>query len=355
MMKFLKILCVLLLIVGCSRNKIVEDLKIIESLGYDLEEDKIKGSASFHVYYEKPAEAPVKLLTAKSETVNGIFTTFTQQVPHPVATGKTRTILMGEPFAKEGIKDLMGTLVRDPMMENIATVVISKQDAAEVLNLAMRYPPYYLSHVIEQNIKYGNTPRTNIHTALNQYFGTGQDVYLPVLTIYESEKIMVDGLGIFKGDKLRMLLQDREAFLFKIIKDKNISGTYEFISEHKEKIFLKIMYGKRKVSIKNTHQKPQVKIKLDLFALIKDYPRSLDLSKKKDVDKLSKKIEKELSTKIEKLLEEFKEEQVDPVGFGDLVRSEKRDWTQDSFNDQYPNLEFEIETKINFLQTGVNG
>lgn len=355
MMKFLKILCVLLLIVGCSRNKIVEDLKIIESLGYDLEDDKIKGSASFHVHYDVPAGAPVKLLTAESETANGIFTTFTQQVPHPVAIGKTRTILMGEPFAKEGIKDLIGPLVRDPIIASNAKMAISKQEAAEVLNLTMRKPPFYLYNVIEQNITYGNTPQTNIHTVLNQYYGAGQDVYLPVLTIYESEKIMVDGLGIFKGDKLMMLLQDREAFLFKIIKDKNISGTYEFISEQKEKIFLKIMYGKRKVSIKNTHQKPQVKIKLDLFAHIKDYPRSLDLSKKKDVDKLSKKIEKELSTKIEKLLEEFKEEQVDPVGFGDLVRSEKRDWTQDSFNDQYPNLEFEIETKINFLQTGVNG
>ncbi|MCF6410282.1 Ger(x)C family spore germination protein [Pseudalkalibacillus salsuginis] len=354
-MKFLKILCVLFLIAGCSRNKIVEDLKIIESLGYDLEDNKIKGSAAFSVYYDIPAEAPVKLLTAESETTNGIFTMFTQQVPHPIEIGKTRTIVMGEPYAKEGIKDLMDTLVRDPIMGNNATVVISKQDAAEVLSLAMRYPPYHLSDVIEQNIKYGNTPRTNIHTVLNQYFGAGQDVYLPVLSIYESEKIMVDGLGIFKGNKLVMHLQDREAFLIKIIDDKNIRGTYEFISEQNEKVFLKVMHGKRKVSITNTHQKPTVNIKLDLFAFMKDYPKSFDLSKKKDVDKLSTKIEKELNTKIEKLLEEFKKEQVDPLGFGDLVRSEKRDWTQDSFNDQYPNLEFEIETKIHFLMTGVEG
>jgi len=355
MMKLLKILFVLFLIVGCSRNQILEDLKIIESLGYDLEEDKIKGSASFHVHYDVPAGAPVKLLTAESETANGIFTTFTQQVQHPVAIGKTRTIIMGQPFANEGIKDLIDTLVRDPIVESNAKMAISKEEAAEVLNLSMKFPPYYLSDVIEQNITYGNTPKTNVHTVLNQFYGAGQDVYLPVLTIYESEKIMVDGLGIFKGDKLMMLLQDREAFLFKIIKDKNISGTYEFISKQKEKIFLKIMYGKRKISIKNTSQNPQVIIKLDLFALIKDYPRSLDLSKSKDVKQLSKKIEKELSTKIERLLEEFKERQVDPVGFGDLIRSEKRDWTQDSFNDQYPNLEFEIETKVNFLQKGVEG
>ncbi|WP_261133369.1 Ger(x)C family spore germination protein [Bacillus sp. Marseille-Q3570] len=352
MMKFLKILCVLLLIAGCSRNKIVEDLKLIESLGYDLEDDKIKGSASYHVHYDVPAGAPVKLLTAESETANGIFTTFTQQVPHPVEIGKTRTILMGEPFAKEGIQDLIGTLVRNPIIASNAKMAISEQDAAEVLNLTMRLTPFYLSEVIEQNITYGNTPQMNLHTTLNQYFGTGQDVYLPVLTIDESEKIMVNGLGIFKGDKLAMRLQDRETFLFKIIKNKNISGTYEFISEQKEKISLKIMYGKRKIHLKNTRQKPKVKITLDLFALIKDHPESLDLTKKEDVDKLSTLIEKELTIKIEKLLEEFKEEQVDPMGFGDLVRSEKRDWTQDRFNDQYPNLEFEIETKMNFLGSG---
>ncbi|MGP4080023.1 Ger(x)C family spore germination protein [Pseudalkalibacillus sp. R45] len=352
MMKFLKILCILLLITGCSRNKIVEDLKLIESLGYDLEGDKIKGSAAYSVHYDIPTEAQVKLLTAESETANGIFTRFTQQVPHPVEIGKTRTILMGESFAKESIKDLIGTLVRDPIIASNAKMAISEQDAAEVLNLTMTLPPFYLSDVIEQNITYGNTPQTNLHTALNQYFGTGQDVYLPFLIIDESEKIMVDGLGIFKGDKLAMRLQDRETFLFKIIKDKNMSGTYEFISEQKEKISLKIMYGKRKIYLKNTRQEPKVKITLDLFALIKDYPGSLDLTKKEEVDKLSTMIEKELTTKIEKLLEEFKEEQVDPMGFGDLVRSEKRDWTQDRFNDQYPNLEFEIETKMNFLGSG---
>ncbi|MGG4491157.1 Ger(x)C family spore germination protein [Metabacillus idriensis] len=339
---------------GCTRVNAVEDLKLIQYLGYDLEDDEIRGSAAYSVYYNIPKEAPIELLTANAITSHGIFTTFTKQSSSPIEIGKTRVLLMGEEFSQKNLSDLIGTLVRDPIIGNNAKVAYSNQEASEVLDITMKYPPFYFSDVIEQNMESGNTPKTNIHLVVNQYYGEGQDVFLPRIKTNEKQQILMDGLGIYKGDKLTMQLEDQESFLFKIMKDKQISGTYEFVTDENEKIFFKVQYGNRKSTFIRHQDKIKISYDLDLFILLKDYPKSNDLANKNDAALFAKKIEYEISTKIEKLLQAFKDKKVDPLGIGLLVKSEQRDWTESNFYDEeYPSIDFDIRTNVKFLQTGV--
>ncbi|MBK5502749.1 MULTISPECIES: Ger(x)C family spore germination C-terminal domain-containing protein [unclassified Peribacillus] len=49
----------------------------------------------------------------------------------------------------------------------------------------------------------------------------------------------------------------------------------------------------------------------------------------------------------------FQEYQVDPIGFGDMVRAKSRKWNYSRFQDMYPHLKTTVNTKVNIIQTGV--
>ncbi|SIS03823.1 germination protein, Ger(x)C family [Peribacillus simplex] len=340
---------------GCDRDKTIDEIKIIQSLGYDIEGDKIIGSASYPVYVKSTQNPPeFKLLTAKSDTSHGIFTSFTYQSPYPIEIGQTRSILLGEEFAKRGISEVIGTLVRDPIMGSNAKIVISKQSARTILSEMMKYPPFYMSNIIEQNMVTGNMPQSNVHSVLFQYYGDGQDISLPFIRLNESGSLEMDGLGVFKKDKLKLHLNNTETFLFKLITNKKIHGYMEFVTEEKEKIFLKVMYGQNQLSVVNSGDKPRVKLNLTLNILLKDFPSELDLSNKKDALLITNKTEEHLSKKVKELIETFRDNQLDPIGIGDAFRGKERDWNQKNFDEKiYPNLSFEVYVKCNLLQSGV--
>ncbi|WP_078378781.1 Ger(x)C family spore germination protein [Sutcliffiella halmapala] len=343
------ILSTILVLSGCVRDRSIEEIKLIESLGYDVEGNQISGSAAFHLYQDVPPEAPVSLFTATSDTPHGIFLEFTSQSTIPVEIGQTRSLVVSEDMAKQGISELIGTLIRDPVISNNARIVISRQNAQNVLSLIMKYPPYYFSNLVENNMETGNFPISNVHYVLSQFYGEGQDVYLPIIKIEEPERITMDGLGILKDGKLTLQLTNEETLFFKLLKDQHVTGMYELKNDDQEKIFFRILNGKNEIKFKDNTAEFYIEVNLQ----VKDFPKSYNLSKKKDVQVMTTVIEKHLTEKLDSLLKKLQENKVDPVGIGEIFRENQRNWTQEQFDKNYPNLPFNISVRVKIVQTGV--
>ncbi|MGM0835437.1 MAG: Ger(x)C family spore germination protein [Bacillota bacterium] len=342
---------IILLLSGCMREKNIDEIKLIDTIGYDIEGDQILGSGAFHVYQKIPENSPMYLFTGRSDSINGIFKEFTSHSHIPIEIGQTRAIVISEDFAKNGISDLVETLVRDPIISNNAKIIISRQNASELLTLTMKYPPYFFSDIIENNMEKGNFPLSNIHYVISQFYGEGQDIYLPLIKIESGELLMMDGLGIFSGGKLAMQLNKEDTLLFKLIKDKIVSGNYEINEE--TKIFFKILDGKNKITIKGKNNTQTAVFNLQLKIMVKDYPSDFDLSKKEDVESISDLIETHFSTNIERLLAHFQENKVDPVGLGEIFRENQRDWDEKTFYTIYPSIPIEVKVNVKLMQSGV--
>jgi spore germination protein len=349
MKRYISLILLLCLLSGCIQEQIIDRIKIIQYMGFDTQGDSFKGSASYPIYGKAQGKAPLMLLTARAQTVMGMFTTFSNQSEHPIEYGKMRTLLISEDFAKKGISEFAVDLIRDSTIGSNATVVITKQDANEILLDSLPLPPFYISDLIEQNMDLGNTPLTNLHSLQYQFYGEGQDVYLPILIKNPEGKLQMDGVGIFQGDKLKLLLNDKEGLYFKLIKDRVNSGTYEFTTTDKIDIYLKIKYGSTKISLK---QNGKVAVLLKLNIIAANYPEEMNLTNRNDMTKLAQQIENKFAVEIKKMLENFQENDVDPLGLGNLYRSKQRSWSEKEFRDvTYPALKFDVSTKIT-LQLG---
>lgn len=343
-------LSLFLILSGCAKLKVIDQIKIIQGLGYDIEGQTIKGFALYPLYKNVHRGTPLVLLYGQSETVQGTITSFTSQSQHPIELGQTRTVVLGEAFAKKGISELVGVLVRDPLMGSNTTVILTNQTANRILTHSLKQPPFYLSNLIEQNITDGNTPTTNFHLLLNQYYGEGQDVYLPILKIDPKGLLVMDGVGIFKGDKLQLQINSKEGLMLKLLKDKDIFGRYEFTTKKNEHILMTFLYGERKISPTND----KVVISFTLHTQLSEYPTTTNQLNPHDMSNLKKQIEDDLQNEMKKVLEKFQANHLDPVGFGELYRGKQRNWTEDTFQKQtYPNLHFVVKPEVIFSQSGV--
>jgi spore germination protein len=349
MSKFLPLIFLFFLLSGCIEEQIVDHLKLIQSIGFDIQGDTIKGSAAYLTYTKEQKNAPIFLLTAQSQTEQGIYTSFTAQSEYLVEIGQTRTMVISEKYAKRGISEFAAVLARDPIISSNTIVIITTQTASEILSESIKHPAFYMDDLIKQNMNNGNTPLSNNHLLLNQYYEEGQDVYLPVLNKNQKGLLQMDGVGVFKGDKLQLLLTNKEGLYLKLLNDKKKLGTYEFTSEQNDKIFLRIIHGKSKISLEPNEK---VAVSLKLTIKIPYYSEKINLKDKNDVTSLKKQIENKFTTEIKKMLEKLQNNDIDPVGLGDLYRSKQRKWSEKEFsNETYPNVKFEVNTKI-ILQSG---
>lgn len=350
MKKYVPALLVSILISGCAKQEIIDRIKILQSVGYDIQGDTFKTSASYASYKK---QARLRLLTAEAQTFTGVWLPSNTKSDELVVFGQLRTMVISEKFARRSIQELADSLLRDPVISNTATVIIAKKEVSEIMSETLKNPPFYLSELIKQNMENGNTPSTNTHLMLDQYYGEGQDVYVPVLDRDENGVLRMDGAGVFKEDKLRLLLTDKEALFLKILKDKSktMTGSYEFTTKQKEPIYLKILHGKRNIS---PEQNDTAVISLKLNINLRELPKGKSSVDKRDLHEIKQQIEQHIAGEISALLKKFQMNDVDPIGFGEIYRSKDRNWNEREFkNKTYPNITFEVNPEIIISQSGV--
>ncbi|WHY00488.1 Ger(x)C family spore germination protein [Neobacillus sp. DY30] len=345
------IFIICLFISGCSRTTIIDDVKIIQSLGYDLENNKIKGTASYPVYVESMQEShPRKLFTSESNTTTGVFTSFSNQTAHRIDMSQLGSVLVSRNFAKKGISDLIRNLNSDPNISSNITLIISNKPASELLEESMDYPPYYLSSVLDQSMRNGNVPFSNLHTVSYQYFSEGQDMYIPKMDINEKGLIVSNGVGVFKDEKLTLSLNNKETLMLKILVDElGFNSTYEFTTSDNNPLLIKIVSNHKNSDVQINNAEVTFNFKLKVY--LKEQASKLSVANINN--KLSKEIETNIGTELTKLLEKLKNKDVDPVGVGELFRGAQRDWKRYEFYERvYPNIKFNIKANVNIVNTG---
>ncbi|MFD0697677.1 Ger(x)C family spore germination protein [Paenibacillus sp. GCM10027628] len=350
MKMFAPALLVCVLLSGCAKQEIIDRVKILQSVGFDVQGDTFKASGAYASYRK---QGRVQLLTAETQTFSGVWLPHNTKSDEQVVVGQLRTFVISEKFARRSIQELASDLLRDPVISNNATVVICKHEVSAIMSQTLKNPPFYLSDLIKQNIETGNTPYTNTHLLLDQYYGEGQDVYLPALDQDEKGLLRMDGVGVFKDDKLRLWLTDKETLFLKLLKDKSktMTGAYEFSAKQKEPVYFRIIQGKRNIS---PEQNDTAVISLKLDIDLKALPKTKSSVDKSDLHEIKQDIEQHLSSEISALLKKLQKNDVDPIGFGEIFRSKDRSWNEQEFkNITYPNIKFEVNTKIMISHTGV--
>lgn len=333
---------------GCAPQKVIDEIGITHTIGVDVDNNKIIGSV---LYPDFTDEKNIKLITAEADNLTTLKTRLDLKSQYPIELGQLRVLVLGDTLSKAGFSRVLETLNKDPSI-GMVEVVVADHSSKKILQSIMKNPPVFLSHMIEQGTEYEGLPDTSILSMQYQYFGEGIDVYLPNVQLDDQNKVELNGMSIFKKDRLKLRLSQKETFLFKTINEKNKKGTYHFTIKKKLKeanIGIEALSGKHNINI--DHEEKEVLINLNLTCELKGLPNWMDIRR---VEELQQIAEKSMTNDIENMLVKLQKNQVDPLGLGMIYRSKSKIWSEDDFYRRvYPFLSFKVRTKIVFNQYGV--
>lgn len=212
--------------------------------------------------------------------------------------------------------------------------------------------------MVEQNIKNGNLPKMNLHEALFNYYGEGRDMFLPFFREEQGE-VKIDGLALFKKDKKIININNEEAFLLNLLLKNSrigsymIPGTEESLNDgHEKQILIHINKSKVSKNVKMEELPPSISIHLEMDVKVEEIPDLTQLKSMDKVTKLEKKMELHFEKEIQRLLSFLQENNVDPVGFGDLVKQKSKDMNSKELNEMYPEINTHLRVNVTIDQSG---
>ncbi|WP_245638859.1 Ger(x)C family spore germination protein [Priestia koreensis] len=359
-MKKLGTILVLLLLTltGCSNQEIVDEIQIVNSFGYDYEDGEIKGTILYPLFKYGATEEP-SLIAAKTKTTFDVPAKLDNKSPLPIADGQLRSLLLGESFAKHGLRNTINTISRNPNLGRTLQLAISEGSAHELLSSVTRKKisdTQYINKLIEQNIRLESFPRTNFQIFLFNFFAEDRDAFLPYLKS-EKNAIKLNGIALFKKYQFVDVIPMKHAFIFKLLDDGSKNGRYMMNvkkGNHKGQIALQNLYTKRKYYLKGTREQPEIQIVLKIDGKLQEYPYWINVNNPENVKLISKQLKNKIESESHSIINHIQKLDVDPLGFKDFIRSRTRHYNHERIRSIYKDIPISVRVDVTLVQTGIN-
>ena len=348
--KYLLFLFISVLLGGCVEKEIVDDVNIEMGVGYDLtEEDQVEGTILIPVFNPDKKIGNFTFNDTASST-RDLLQEIQRKSGQPIVTGSLAIAIFGEEMAKHGIIELIDSFERDPSIGARVYLVVGEGSAKEILsgNYGNRGNAIHLTDLLTHNTETLNLPRTNLHDFLVHFYQKGNDPYLPILK-KNQDLIDITGIALFKDEKMVDKIPAEKMFYFKMLTDKLSEGVFKG-AIGKEEIAIKDIHSKNKYKL--TRRDPySITIEIKMKGIIREYTgKMLNPA-------IIKKIEKELVERTNEecaaMIASFQEQGIDPLGFGEFIRSKTRGFDFKKWEDDYKNMTVHIKTDAQITEVGI--
>ncbi|UYG94029.1 Ger(x)C family spore germination protein [Cytobacillus firmus] len=350
-MKKLLLIGLLMLLSGCVDKEILDDINIEVGVGYDLAEDskdKYRGTVLFQEF--QPDKSVInRTFSGNGKLRQDLLLDVTRQSSEPVVTGGLKVAVFGPEISKKGIYDLIDSFQRDASIGARVFVATSEDKAEDVMKgeYGTRGNSTYIYNLIQHNIEHRDIPKTNLHILSRNYYEKGKDTFLPRLKKIADDKVEIIGVSLFDQDKEVEILPVKDLFFFKLLVDKYSEGNFDVKLKKDDTAAVKSIKSKHKIKITDNH----ASIHINIEGIIREYTGN------KLASEVVGDVEKKLESKIEKeclrLLKKFQELGIDPVGLGQIKKTQHRNFDYKKWKDDYKTLGFDVKCNVTIEETGI--
>lgn|GEM_PF-2452664 len=350
-----------ILLASCSNEEVIDQIELVQTAGYDLDNDNVLTSILIGDYSVKE-KTSMKLLKTTSSNSYDMIPLHNFKANHPIEYGQMRMVVFGKDYAHQNIGPILKFLSKDVSISGNLQLAVADHTANDLLAATIpTHDPLFLMEMLIQNSKKANLPHTDLQTILFNFYDEGRDVFLPHIAIDQEKNAQLDGIVLFKDGKNGKLIQQKgntDSLWLKMLIENGKNGTFTLPLDDSKKdressAFVQIATSKASFKNKSTTIASQVSYAVDINitakAVIKGMPdRYADL----DSSQLQMKLEKYLSDEVEQFIQSCRHADIDPVGFGSFFRSKIRGWTAPAFYAAYPDMKSHVTTKIKLVQYG---
>ncbi|CAG9607127.1 Ger(x)C family spore germination protein [Pseudoneobacillus rhizosphaerae] len=363
MKKTIIVFCILLMTTGCAQKRIIDDLALINAIGYDLSEENeenLKVTATFPII-TKDGKYDRKTIIVEGKSSKSAREKLKHKTNMQLESGQIRVSLFGTELAKQGLLTQLDTFVRDPNIGSRVLLALGKPVASDILTLQIENEGQnatFLEQAITKLHSESKTINYDIFQFLRDLYDDGMDPILPAYKV-EDNDLKYDGVGLFQGDRLIDYLNPEDSKLLFLFRKEIIHGDLEQEIELEEgkvqQIMLSYVQTKHHIDVNSVAMDNLVAtIDLEIQGDVLEFTGEEDLSDPNIQMKVEKLISDQLKSKGNKLLLQLQKMQVDPIGIGQHVRNHMKymRWKKLNWYEEYQNMEINVNITVKFSSNG---
>lgn len=340
---------------GRIDKEILDELDIVTAVGYDY-----KGKNKIEATAVMPVVNPDKSISNKTISAIGNLSKETlyflnQKSPKPVVNGKIEVALYSKQLAEAGLQNYIDYIHRDPSIGTRLLLAVVDGNVKKLLGESFKEydTGTYIQRQINQNIKNGFVPTTNLHLFLSSYYTKGMDPVLPIIELKE-KKIIIKGLALFKGTQMVASIPYRNMFVFKALHENVENAGYKLRTKEKGKTEYLSIQGiqtKKVFQVRNIDTSPEITLHLKIKGYIREYTG--DKVTSKTVVKAERLMKDKVHKETVSMIKDFQRSNIDPLAFGEQARSRTRHWDKKKWDKQYKNMKVNVKVDVAIVEIGV--
>lgn len=388
--RLLLLLCAATLILtGCWDSIELNDIAIVTGMAIDPGKEK---KYQLTVGYVNPAQyskqnpaqgAPVSIMTLEGNSLPEISAKMNVGVSRRLVFSHTRALYINEKVAKsDGVSHFLDSLERSPQFRNDFNILVTKNhsagDFAMINDPVERVPSLKVQKSIKSLLKsWGGDPRVRLTDFIDAIIAEGRSPVASTVVIEgDPEKgqnaesnmevkaparIMLDGLAVFKKDKLigYLSLDDTRNYLWtQKLESTMISIPCEEDGDDEKPLYFDIVITNNKSEMRTDYKGNQPQLKLNIFseARINSMQCQKDLSSKEIYTELEKKSDKQIKNMITETIKKVQKDYgVDIFGFGEALNRQhyqKAKKVLGYWNEEFSRADVDVNVKIALRRSG---
>ncbi|MGG1595684.1 Ger(x)C family spore germination protein [Terribacillus saccharophilus] len=360
----------LLLLCGCWDSSDIEDMSFVIGFGIDSSENEqspIKHTTQIAATKKKgeqgaaPQGKMYQDFTLEGRSIQDILRALSLQLPYPVYTDHLESIIINEEIAsKYDLSILLDQMLRDNVTRLSPLVVISNQQASDILNTIIdgEIPSSYISSIFENET---STLKIIPGVRLGEVAANLQSQKSFVLPNVNKLKdtVKVDGAGVVKGKERKLVgfLTIKEVEGVNWLSGEGKAGLLEFKDERDNTIVYEVQHYKTKVKPKfqNGNLSFQVQIKAQGW-ITEDWSKSAHNMSEHYVEDLEQLAEEEIKKLVTGVLGKLQQDyKTDVVNFSDSFRiAYPRDYKamKKNWDDYFSKADVSYHAEVKIINTG---
>ena len=369
---------ILTLLTGCYNYEELNNLAIVSAISISLNKNNQYEVIVQVVNPKKEQDSSSSnepdFITFEStgSTLHESFRKLTQKSLKRIYGNQMQIVIIDESIAKNNLKDILDFLIREPEIRNEVYILIGKdKDILKILTPLNNISSQNIKESIENDTKrLGCSKIITLSDLIKDYKNPNIELTIPSIKISgnsndgKEEKnleqsqtdtsIELDGIAVFKDNKLKGYLTDDESLTYNFITNK-IKNTLIKLNynNNNEYIITETISSKTKLipNIKNN----TITINIKGTSAITELNKKIDIEKKENINKLEKKlnnkIEKFITINYQRINDKYNS---DIYGFKDLYYKTNNKYYKRMNNKEniLKNIKIKIKVNIEIIEQG---
>lgn len=358
---FVLLALMLLLLTGCSYVKQINRVSFVTGLGIEKAGEGLRVYALTAVPSRFASLAPGSggaaiqnpnyVLSAEGSDLSEAMYRLKRKSARDLQYGHTKIYVFSEELAKEGLSRHIDLLMRRAEFQPIAWLTITRGSPRTILEARPQSPESVSDLFVDVFSQAGSDTFEILPEFVYEFFkqthDAGQSPYaMEIKAIPEGNKIMFDGLGVFRGDRLAGYIEPEQVILLQMLQERYLKPTMITVNG----LSLSLLNYKADIRVNDA----QVTIRLTLNGEV-DQKAFGESGKKQEIGALEKDMTSKLQQQMIGLIKRLQKLKSDPAGFGNryrlykgLDRLDEEQWLEQI----YPQLKPVVQVRISIARSG---